>query len=180
MTTLYHYTNGLKIRSIISDGVINGNPKNPKPREKRVVWLSSNSIWEKTANKIIELNPGETKLLNKNETEFYCKGLFRFVFISSLLDVNAIAWPRLSVEAKIPPVIKKRLVKRAKNAGVSPEQWHGVIGDLSVKGLKIEKFINGNWIEIEASEAIPNENGYNIGSRTALKGDVSDNDWKKI
>tara|TARA_B100001245_G_C22890597_1_gene428873 strand:+ start:871 stop:1128 length:258 start_codon:yes stop_codon:yes gene_type:complete len=67
---LYHYTNGTKLSSIAKDGVILSSPKKSKLKEKPIAWLSTNSHFEKTANKII-MQGGESKLCNMEETAFY-------------------------------------------------------------------------------------------------------------
>lgn len=178
---LFHYTVGIKIRSIIDSGVILASPLKPKPREKAIAWLSSNNVFEKTANKII-LKPGDVEgtLLDQKGTEEMCKGLFRFGVNPENYPGIVYGWPRVAVEARIPPKIKKLLVSRAKKAKVNPEQWHGVIGNIDIVNTSLEQYINGVWTPISFEEAMPVENGYTIESRTMNRLPVADESWKKV
>lgn len=180
MTTLYHYTNGNKITAIINSGLILSSPDKPKPREKPIAWLSSNSVWEKTANKII-LKNGESKLLNQQETNFYCSGLFRFAFESNDYPQELFQWPKLAVKARIPDNIKKRLVSRAKKASVKPEQWFGLLGNLDITKSKLEAYINKEWVEINFEDARPIENELRVyDAGTSIQHAVSESQWKDI
>jgi len=49
---LYHYTTGLKLRSIINSGVIKPTTANIEPHEKPVAWFSTSPTWEPTATKV--------------------------------------------------------------------------------------------------------------------------------
>jgi hypothetical protein len=180
MTVLYHYTNGNKISSIIRSGIIISSPEKPKPREKSIAWLSSNPLWEKTANKII-LQNGISTLLNQTETSYYCRGLFRFVFDLSTYPGEIFQWPKLAVKARIPDGIKKRLVSRAKKASVKPEQWYGLIGNMNIAHSKLEVYVDGTWMKISINDAKPIDNGIQVhDAGTTIQRSVSEEQWKKI
>jgi hypothetical protein len=49
---LYHYTTGLKLRSIINSGCIKPTNAKIEPNEKPVAWFSTNPTWEPTATKV--------------------------------------------------------------------------------------------------------------------------------
>lgn len=181
MGKLYHYTNGTKVRDIIDSGFILGTPKKPKPREKQICWLSSHPHWEKTANKIAMSSGGDTKLLTQHETEDMCKGLFRFVIVPDTFPGTIYQWPRLSVEARIPAVIKKRLVSRAKKAGVNPSQWFGVLGDVPVQHTSLESLIGGVWTAVSFDEAQPVDNGMHVISGVTMKRlPTREDEWSEL
>lgn len=172
---LYHYTNGLKIAAIVNAGILMATPEKPKPGEKRVVWFSSNPLWEKTANKIVSIN-GEEKLLDMKGTEKYTQGLFRIKLKKESME-NLYGWPLLAAKARIPENIKKRLTKRAKAAKVNAQEWFGVIGDVELKEFVVEKMINDRWIEIVDYKSLPVPKYSSVALNKSF---VSNQDWKKI
>lgn len=57
---IYHYTTGLKLRSIINSGVIKPSTAQVPPNEKPVAWFSTSPEWEPTATKVpIPGKPGQ-------------------------------------------------------------------------------------------------------------------------
>lgn len=175
---LYHYTNGTKLEAIKKDGFIKAVPDITKRKEKPIAWLSSNSFFEKTANKVVSIG-AESKLCNMEETAYYCNGLYRFAFKESAL-VGIYQWPRLSIEARIPDGIKKRLIKRAKKAGVLPSQWYGVLGSISIEDVMLEKWGGGYWTEVNLDNEIKKvrEGGFSVESRSGMKRiPIEDSQW---
>jgi hypothetical protein len=51
-TIIYHYTTGLKLRSIINSGCIKPTTAKIEPHEKPVAWFSTSPLWEPTATKV--------------------------------------------------------------------------------------------------------------------------------
>jgi hypothetical protein len=49
---VYHYTTGLKLRSIINSGCIKPTTARIEPHEKPVAWFSTQDQWEPTATKV--------------------------------------------------------------------------------------------------------------------------------
>jgi len=49
---IYHYTTGLKLRSIINSGAIKPTTARSEPHEKPVAWFSTQDQWEPTATKV--------------------------------------------------------------------------------------------------------------------------------
>ena len=52
LENIYHYTTGLKLRSIINSGCIKPTTAKIEPHEKPVAWYSTSSQWEPTATKV--------------------------------------------------------------------------------------------------------------------------------
>jgi hypothetical protein len=50
--TVYHYTTGLKLRSIINSGCIKPSTAQIEARETPVAWFSTSGQWEPTATKV--------------------------------------------------------------------------------------------------------------------------------
>lgn len=178
---LYHYTNGTKLHQIKADGFIKSVPERPKPKEKPVAWLSSNSVFEKTANKVVMIG-SQSKLCNMKETAHYCNGLYRFGFSEADL-VGLFQWPRLAVAARIPESIKKRLVKRAKKASVPTAQWYGVLGDIPIHGSVFERWNGQGWEQADLDTEIARvaKEGFDVHSQSGLKRiPVKDSDWGNV
>lgn len=181
MIKLFHYTNGTKIRAIIDSNTIEASPKKPKPREKAVCWFSSNPLWEKTANKIVMTGSGESKLLNMDETNEICGGLFRFVIDSEQFINELYPYPRLATVARIPDKIKKLLLKRAKKCGVKPEEWWGIIGPVPVDRTTLEQYVDGKWVPVDMNTAKPTETGLNVVSGVTMKYlPTKDSEWDNV
>ncbi len=49
---VFHYTTGLKLRSIINSGCIKPTTEKIEPQEKPVAWFSTSGQWEPTATKV--------------------------------------------------------------------------------------------------------------------------------
>lgn len=49
---VFHYTTGLKLRSIINSGCIKPTTAKIEPHEKPVAWFSTSGQWEPTASKV--------------------------------------------------------------------------------------------------------------------------------
>ena len=49
---IYHYTTGMKLRSIINSGCIKPTTAKIEPNEKPVAWFSTQDQWEPTATKV--------------------------------------------------------------------------------------------------------------------------------
>jgi len=49
---IYHYTTGMKLRSIINSGHIRPTTSRIEPHEKPVAWFSTSGQWEPTATKV--------------------------------------------------------------------------------------------------------------------------------
>ncbi len=178
---LYHYTNGTKLAQIKKDGFIKSVPDITTKKEKPVAWLSTNPLFEKTANKIVMIN-GVSKLCNMEETATYCNGLYRFCFEKESLE-SLFQWPRLSVEARIPEKIKNTLTKRAKKAKVSPSQWWGVLGNISIANSTLERWDGQRWVFSSLDEEINrvDKDGLNVVTQKGMKRlPISDSEWSNI
>ncbi len=112
----------------------------------------------------------------------HCNGLYRFVFDAALLT-NAVQWPLLATQARIPEGIKKRLVKRAKKADVKPSQWYGVLGDIPIENAELEKWTGKFWVSASIQEEIAKEGvrSPKIKTITGVKRlPVRDSDWGNV
>jgi hypothetical protein len=49
---VYHFTTGLKLRSIINSGAIKPTTAKIEPNEEPVAWFSNQDLWEPTATKV--------------------------------------------------------------------------------------------------------------------------------
>jgi len=167
----FHYTVGMKLESIKRSGFLKTSPEKPKPREKSLVWLSTNPVWEVTAAKAAyESSTNKQRLLSKEEMANELGGLFRFVIDSETYPDTIYPWVRLPTVARIPKIIKDRLVKRAKLAKADPMEWAGVLGVIQVERTTLEKLVNGIWEFVSMADA---QVGTSTGKSTIVDGGTS-------
>jgi len=169
--------------SILKDGHLRTVPdkKSLRLKEKPIMWLSSNPTFEKTASKIIMKN-GVAKLCNMEETEKYCNGLYRFVFNEGDLE-GVLSWPRVAVEARMPEKVKQRLIKRGKKAKVDPRQWFGVLNNVDILSVKLEKRVGKKWVEVEIKDEVRkiSKEGHVVSQGGSVKRlPVEDAEWSGI
>ena len=163
MQTLYHYTLGIKLASILSDGFIQTSPVKPKWPEKPIAWLSKNALYERSAIKMGMMPGQDARLLKIEEMDQNGKGLYRFVFRGEQ-DVKILSWALLRPKCKAKPQIIKRLVKRAALAKSSPADWYGTLDqNLPINRATLEKctlLADGKmiWTEVEVDLDIAKSN----------------------
>jgi hypothetical protein len=74
---VWHYTVGVHLPSIVSDGEIRVATAFVSDHELPVVWCSTNPHWEQTANKAFQKSDGTVRCLSREETETLGRGLAR-------------------------------------------------------------------------------------------------------
>jgi hypothetical protein len=176
----YHYTTGMKLNGLRQKGFIKTSPDKPKPRERAIVWLSTNPIWEATAAKgAFDSRLGKQRLMTKEEMVQQL-GLVRFVIDSDTYPDEIIPWVRLPTAARIPKVIKDRLVKRAKLSKVDPNQWAGTLREIRLEHTQLEKWVDGEWLPFSLEEAqadISTGNSTIVDARSTMASTIQTSDW---
>lgn len=144
---LYHYTVGIKIPSILNDGYLKLTPKQPIENETPLVWVSSNELWEETANKAAYIN-GEYKVLTREQTSLYCNGLYRFMFhvnqISGLMQ-----YKNLLKEKLIPETLFNSLIDAGVKVNANPDEWYASTSPLFIKNARLQVLHNNQWTDLE-------------------------------
>ncbi len=134
---LWHYTIAAYLESIIKDGFIYpataGVPKGERP----IVWLSSNMLWEQTANK-----GGASSM---EETAQVGGGLVRI----GVQPETALPWLKLKRLSRMQEWMATALVRSAKEMGANPFEWWGTFTPVSQsKWTAIETWSNGSWASL--------------------------------
>lgn len=156
---LFHYTVGIKLPQIHSDGFLKTTPTEPKLGERPLVWLSSNAKYEQTARKHFMKSGSDTSSLGSLEDmDHFANGVYRFCFQVSAFPetLKPLPWPVLKTRSRMKKKVIDRLVKRAKGVKAKPSDWWGVMDRLPVGLATLERLdlSTGTWEEVSIEEAI--------------------------
>lgn len=151
MDILWHYTCGIKIQSIISDGLIKQATAHIEPGEKPVVWFSSNKLWEPTASKATMRN-NRLYRLTRDETEREASGLFRISVSKETAPHNWDDYVNLSgASSQMISLMKKN----GYNQGSRISQWFFSFDPVPrSKWISFDQFVNGIWTSIDPDEFV--------------------------
>ena len=131
---LYHYTVFQWYGQIVSDGYIKPAYEHIPENERKVVWLSTNPVWEETANKNMDEN-GRLIQLDKKGTHALGGGLVR---IEVPFDLT-VGWDEFLRTSGIEKQRADGLVRAAKKKGSMPSDWRVSFETIYVK----------DWIGVE-------------------------------
>jgi hypothetical protein len=112
---IYHYTTGLKLRSIINSGCIKPTTAKIEPYEKPVAWFSTSSQWEPTATKVPI--PG---MAGQIETAKAQGGLVRITVPGTYAPY---IFPQLPLIAGTKPSVCIGLLMAGLELGSDPDTW---------------------------------------------------------
>ena len=132
----YHYTVGNFLSQIIHDGEIKLATACCRKKREYAVWVSTNELWEETANKGFRVPDGSIIHGDRATTHFKGEGLARIEVKPKAAPFNWISYVRKS---KIPGKLKRGLVSAAKDIGSNPSDWY-----VSYKPIKPD-----DWLKIE-------------------------------
>lgn len=139
---IYHYTVGLKIPSIVRDGVLIPSTAFLFENEKPVVWFSSHNFFEPTARKLY-VRKGEFRVMTVDEMYRLCGGCFRYGLDSSkgrvMTELGIVDWIRLKDEANMDSAQRAQLAHAARSQSASPKQWYGTITPVPIDRLVCER-----------------------------------------
>lgn len=164
---LFHYTVGIKLPQIQSDGYLKTTPTEPKLGERPLVWLSSNKDYEQTARKhFMTKGDNSTRLGSMEEMDEFGNGVYRFSFPAESLngDLSPLPWPVLKHRSRIKKKVIDRLVKRAKGVRAKPSEWWGVMDRLPISIATLERLdiASGRWEVVSMEEAIGENSRYEV------------------
>ncbi|PKM46906.1 MAG: hypothetical protein CVV05_00380 [Gammaproteobacteria bacterium HGW-Gammaproteobacteria-1] len=152
--TLYHYTVGLKLRSIFAEGHLRLAPRKPRYPERGVVWLSANPTYELSALKVGMTPDGVMTVLTLEQMRVACQGLYRFVVAPAALDLPLYPWEILKTRARIKDKVRATMLRTAGECGANFAEWFGVMAPLPVDNLPLEIMEGGVWRAISPAEAL--------------------------
>ncbi len=142
MTFAYHYTIEQCVPSILASGYLEPASMGVPQNEKLVVWFSTQTQHEPTANKATLDGSGGVRRCT--DAEMLAMGLVRFKSHTDAL----LPWTVLKRRARISTKSQKQLVASARKQGADPMLWYGHIGKLSIAELTLERFdeFMGIWV----------------------------------
>ena len=144
---IYHYTTGLKLRSIINSGAIKPTTAKIEPHEKPVAWFSTSPQWEPTATKVSI--PG---VQGQIETAKAQGGLVR---ITVLRTCAPYVFPQLPLIAGTSPQACIGLLLAGLELGSDPDTWRFTPTPVPMalfREIEFYDFANDHWLAIDLAE----------------------------
>ena len=144
---IFHYTTGLKLRSIINSGHIRPTTARIEPHEKPVAWFSTQDQWEQTATKVPI--PG---MAGQIETAKAQGGLVRITVPGTCAPY---IFPQLPLIAGTSPQTYIGLLLSGLKLGSDPDTWRFTPTPVPIAlFLEVEffDFANDRWLAIDLAE----------------------------
>ena len=144
---IYHYTTGLKLRSIINSGCIKPTTARIEPHEKPVVWFSTSGEWEPTATKVSI--PG---MQGQIETAKAQGGLVRITVPGTCAPYE---FPQLPLIAGTSTQACIGLLFAGLELGSDPETWRftpDAVPTALFREVEFYDFANDRWVAVDLAE----------------------------
>jgi hypothetical protein len=144
---LYHYTTGLKLRSIINSGHILPSTAHIEPNEKPVAWFSISPTWEPTATKVPV--PGKQGQIITAKAQ---SGLVRITVPATCAPYS---FPQLPLIAGTSIKACIGLLHAGLELGADPGAWRFTPTPVPVclfREVEFYDFANDHWLAIDLAE----------------------------
>ncbi len=144
---LYHYTTGLKLRSIINSGCIKPTTAKIEPNEKPVAWFSTSPTWEPTATKVPV--PGKQGQIITAKAQ---SGLVRITVPATCAPY---VFPQLPLIAGTSIKACIGLLHAGLELGADPRAWRFTPTPVPVclfREIEFYDFADDNWLAIDLAE----------------------------
>ena len=144
---IYHYTTGLKLRSIINSGAIKPTTAKIEPHEKPVAWFSTQGQWEPTATKVPI--PG---MQGQIETAQAQSGLVRITVPGTCAPY---LFPQLPLIAGTSPQACIGLLLAGLELGADPGAWRfspKPVPTFLFRDVEFYDFTSNTWLAIDLAE----------------------------
>jgi len=144
---IYHYTTGLKLRSIINSGCIKPTTAKIEPHEKPVAWFSTSPTWEPTATKVPV--PG---MQGQIETAKAQGGLVRITVPGTCAPY---VFPQLPLIAGTKPSVCIGLLVAGLELGSDPDTWRFTptpVPTALFREVEFYDFASNQWLAIDLAE----------------------------
>jgi len=144
---VFHYTTGLKLRSIINSGQIKPTTAKIEPHEKPVAWFSTQDQWEPTATKVPV--PGKLGQLITAKAQ---NGLVRITVPGTCAPYT---FPQLPLIAGTKPTVCMGLLLAGLELGSDPDTWRFTPTPVPVtlfREVEFYDFANNMWLAIDLAE----------------------------
>ena len=144
---IYHYTTGMKLRSIINSGCIRPSTAHVPPHEKPVAWFSTQDQWEPTATKVPI--PG---MAGQIETAKAQGGLVRITVPGTCAPY---IFPQLPLMAGTSPQTSIGLLLSGLELGSDPSTWRFTptpVPTALFRKVEFFDFANDGWAVVDMAE----------------------------
>ena len=144
---VYHYTTGLKLRSIINSGCIKPTTAKVDRNEKPVAWFSTSPQWEPTAAKVSI--PGKQGQLLTAKAQ---GGLVRITVPGTCAPY---VFPQLPLIACTSPQACIGLLLAGLELGSEPNTWRFTptpVPTFLFRDVEFYDFANNTWLAIDLAE----------------------------
>ena len=144
---IYHYTTGLKLRSIINSGCIKPTTAKIEPHEKPVAWFSTQGRWEPTATKVPI--PG---MAGQIETAKAQSGLVRITVPGTCAQY---VFQQLPLIAGTKPSVCIGLLLAGLELGSDPGTWRFTptpVPTALFREIEFYDFASDRWLAIDLAE----------------------------
>jgi hypothetical protein len=144
---VFHYTTGLKLRSIINTGAIKPTTARIEPHEKPVAWFSTSGQWEPTASKV--LVPGMQGQIATAKAQ---GGLVRITVPGTCVPY---IFPQLPLIAGTKPSVCIGLLIAGIELGSDPDTWRFTptpVPTAMFREVEFYDFANDRWLAIALAE----------------------------
>jgi len=152
----WHYTIGVKYALIDRDGFIKPATAFVSPGERPIVWLSTNAVWEPTANKMRLGGDGHLVSLTMAETAALGGGLVR---IGVAAETAPHDWNALKELSGMSTKTARGLYDAAIAQRARPGEWWGSFEPIPrSKWIKVQGSFQGDecleWLDLMKEEAM--------------------------
>ena len=144
---IYHYTTGLKLRTIINSGAIKPSTAHIEPNEKSVAWFSTQDQWEPTAMKVSI--PGQQGQLLTAKAQ---AGLVRITVPASVAPHT---FQDLPAVAGTSPAGFIGLLLAGLELGADPGTWRFTptpVPTALFREVEFFDFANDRWLAVDLAE----------------------------
>ena len=144
---IYHYTTGLKLRSIINSGCIKPTTAKVDRNEKPVAWFSTSPQWEPTAAKVSI--PGKQGQLLTAKAQ---GGLVRITVPGTCAPY---VFPQLPLIAGTKPSVCIGLLIAGLELGSDPSTWRFTptpVPTALFREVEFFDFANDRWVAVDLAE----------------------------
>jgi hypothetical protein len=144
---IFHFTTGLKLRSIINSGHILPTTAKIEPHEKPVAWFSTQDHWEPTATKVPI--PGMQGQIATAKAQ---GGLVRITVPGTCAPY---IFPQLPLIAGTKPSVCIGLLLAGLELGSDPDTWRFTptpVPTAMFREVEFYDFANDSWLAIDLAE----------------------------
>ena len=144
---IYHYTTGLKLRSIINSGAIKPTTAKIEPHEKPVAWFSTQDQWEPTCTKASI--PGKLGQLMTAKAQ---GGLVRITVPGTCASY---VFPQLPLIAGTKPSVCIGLLITGLELGSDPGTWRftpAPVPTALFREVEFFNFAHDRWVAVDMTE----------------------------